>query len=105
VRGGFRSGQTGCEMGSIPHMKRTPPPKGQVFLKKEEKLAAVAAALSAASTTDAFIDKFRELYPGDWTKIVQRYELHEKQTPHGKSHPMAPPRKYLANLAKKYIQI
>jgi hypothetical protein len=75
-------------------------PKGQVFLKKGEKIAATLNCLDDGHTEDQFVEKFRELYPNDWEKIVKRYEAHEKLTSKGKSHPMAPPKKYLISAYK-----
>ncbi len=77
-------------------------PKGQIVRKKEEKLAAVAAALPADCPDENFAKKFKEMYPEDWEKIVQRYKEHERATPAGKAHPMAPPPKYLLNMVKGY---
>jgi hypothetical protein len=75
-------------------------PKGQVFLKKEEKIEATVNALNANHSEDQFVEKFQELYPKDWGKIVTRYEAHERLTPEGKTHPMAHPKQYLINAYK-----
>ena len=81
-------------------MGRQRVPKGQIFLKKDEKIADVFSKLNADSSDEEFISKFRELYPEDWKKIVARYEAHERLTPAGKSHPMPQPRQYLLNAAR-----
>ena len=83
-------------------MGRERVPKGQVFLKKEEKILTTISNLVADYSDDDFIAKFRELYPEDWGKIVKRFNAHERLTPAGKSHPMAPPPKYLLNISNKY---
>ena len=83
-------------------MSRQRVPKGQVFMKKEEKILATIAKLDANYSDDDFIAKFRELYPEDWEKILKRYNAHERLTPAGKSHPMAPPPKYLLSISHKY---
>lgn len=83
-------------------MSRKRVPKGQVFLKKEEKLLATIAHLDANYSDDEFISKFKELYPEDWGNIVKRYDAHEQLTPKGKVHPMPPPPKYLLNISHKY---
>jgi hypothetical protein len=79
-------------------------PKGQIVLKKTEKLEAVNAALPAGSTPEEFVAKFREMYPEDWSKITSRYRAHESHTPRGKSHPMPEPTQYLLNMAKNFIK-
>ncbi|MGR2913673.1 hypothetical protein [Acidithiobacillus ferrivorans] len=78
-------------------MNRKRVPKGQVFLKKEEKISATLAALDAAHTEMQFVEKFKELYPDDWEKIIKRHNAHERLTPEGKSHPMPNPTQYLIN--------
>lgn len=83
-------------------MGRKRVPNGKVFLKKEEKILNTLKNLSADYSDEVFIVKFRELYPEDWEKIVNRYNAHERLTPPGKSHPMAPPPKYLLNILRKY---
>jgi len=81
-------------------MGRQRVPTGQIFLKKEEKIRATINSLDTNHSEDQFIEKFQELYPDDWQKIVKRYEAHERLTPEGKSHPMPPPKKYLINAYK-----
>ncbi len=81
-------------------MNRKRVPKGQVFLKKEEKISATIAALGAAHTEMQFVEKFKELYPDNWGKIIKRHNAHERLTPVGKSHPMPNPTQYLINIYK-----
>ncbi|MCC5628239.1 hypothetical protein LC613_08960 [Nostoc sphaeroides CHAB 2801] len=81
-------------------MSRQRVPKGQVFLKKEEKIAAALERLPPDHSDAEFIAKFREQHESDWQKIVARYEAHERLTKPGKSHPMPPPEKYLLNAAR-----
>lgn len=85
-------------------MGRQQVPKGQVFLKKEEKIEATVSALDANHSEEQFVIKFQELYPEDWEKIVKRYEAHERLTPEGKTHPMPPPQKYLTNAYKTVLK-
>jgi hypothetical protein len=56
-------------------------PKGQIVLKKAEKLEAVNAALPTGSSPENFVSKFQEMYPEDWDKITRRYMAHERHTP------------------------
>ena len=81
-------------------MSRQRVPKGQVFLKKEEKIAAALGLLPPDHSDAEFIAKFREQHESDWQKVVDRYEAHERVTKPGKSHPMPPPEKYLLNAAR-----
>jgi hypothetical protein len=83
---------------------RTHSPKGQIVLKKTEKLEAVNAALPVGSSPEALAAKFQEMYPEDWRKITLRYRVHERQTPRGKGHPMAEPTQYLLNMVKIFIK-
>ena len=81
-------------------MSRQRVPKGQVFLKKEEKITVTLQFLPPDHSDAEFIAKFRELHESDWQKVVARYEAHERLTKPGKSHPMPPPEKYLLNAAR-----
>ena len=81
-------------------MNRKRVPKGQIFLKKEEKISATMAALDKPHSELQFVEKFKELYPGDWEKIVKRFNAHERLTPEGKGHPMPNPTQYLINAYK-----
>ena len=78
-------------------MSRQRVTNGKIFLKKEEKIKATLRALDSNHTEDQFVEKFQELYPEDWKKIIKRYNEHEKLTPAGNSHPMPPPKTYLLN--------
>lgn len=77
-------------------------PKGQVFLKKEQKLTAVAKSLPPGAPDGDFIAKFQEMFPDDWDKICKRYALHKELDTKGKGHPMPPPQKYLLCISQKY---
>ncbi len=81
-------------------MARARVPKGQVFLKKEEKILRTLQSLEVTHLDEDFLLKFKEMYPDDWQKIVTRHKAHERITPKGKSHPMPEPEKYLLNIAK-----
>jgi hypothetical protein len=81
---------------------RTHSPKGQVVLKKEQKLKAVDEALPTGSTPQTIAAKFKEMYPDDWKRIAARHKEHERKTKPGKSHPMPEPETYLLNMVKTY---
>jgi hypothetical protein len=82
-------------------MGRTQMPKGQIILKKKEKLEAVKAAMPFKYVNEDFAAKFQQMYPDDWSKIVKRFESHESNNK-GKGHPMAEPWKYLMNVVKVF---
>lgn len=82
-------------------MARARVPKGQVFVKKEEKILKTLSNLEPVHSDEDFILRFQELHFNDWQKIVARYEAHEKNTPKGKSHPMPKPEQYLLNISHK----
>ena len=77
-------------------------PKGKIFSKKDEKLLNTLSQLSKNCTDNELVDKFKELYPSDWGKVVKRYNEHERKTPSGKSHPMPIPYKYIVGIFNKY---
>lgn len=68
-----------------------------VILKKDEKVAAVAAALAPGFSQDEFAEKFIELYPKHWERIQKAYRDHERKTKPGNSHPTPAPQQYLKN--------
>jgi hypothetical protein len=81
---------------------RTHSPKGQIVLKKKEKLEAVKAVMPAGCPPENFAVKFQEMYPKDWDKIVRRFQMHEAHS-EGKGHPMAQPWQYLMNMVKVFL--
>jgi len=86
------------------HMARQRVPKGQIVLKKDDKLKAVEAALPKGASAEDMAAKFKELYPNDWDNIGKRYRAHERLTKPGKSHPMPQPDTYLLNMVKTYMR-
>jgi hypothetical protein len=81
---------------------RTHSPKGQVVLKKAEKLKAVNEALPYGASFETIAAKCKEMYPDDWDRIVARYKKHERMTKPGKTHPMPEPETYLLNMVKTF---
>lgn len=61
-------------------MTRARVPKGQIFLKKEEKVLATLEKPATTHSESEFVVKFKELHPDDYRKIVARYEAHERVT-------------------------
>ncbi len=68
-----------------------------VITKKDEKIAATAAALGENFSPDEFVEKFKELHPKDWEKIERNFRQHERDTKPGKGHPMPEPSQYIKN--------
>lgn len=68
-----------------------------VILKKDEKVASVAAELPDGFSQEDFATKFKEMYPKDWERIQKAYRDHERKTKPGKTHPMPAPEQYLKN--------
>ncbi len=86
-------------------MGRQRVPKGKIFLKKDEKIIAVLLTLKPDVSGDDFVQKFKEMYPEDWMKVVKRYQAHERLTPKGKSHPMPKPHQYMLNASQKIREL
>jgi len=78
-------------------------PKGQIVLKKQEKLEAVMAAMPAGGPPEYIANKFQEMYPKDWDKIIRRFQLHVDHS-RGKGHPMPEPRQYLMNMVGVFLK-
>lgn len=85
-------------------MSRERVSKGQIIMKKEEKLPKVAAIMPVGFTDDDYIEEFKRVYSKYWDNIVKRYNQHERLAKPGKGHPMAEPRKYLLNVSRKYLE-
>lgn len=82
-------------------MGRQRVPKGAVIPKKEDKVLTVLSSLddelNRSIDFETFLSAFQRDYPKDWKRVCDRYEAHERLTKPGKSHPMAPPAKYMEN--------
>lgn len=85
-------------------MSRQRVPKGQIFLKKDEKVLDVVSQLSPGYSEQEFVAKFQQVYPTEWGKVVVRWQAHERLTPPGKSHPMARPEQYMINTLKAVMR-
>ena len=44
------------------------------------------------------MERFKEEWPDDWKKIVEKFELEEANTPAGKKHPMPEPEVYMKEM-------
>lgn len=84
-------------------MSRKRVSKGQIIMKKEEKLPKIASVMDVGFTDNEYVEKFKVLYSKYWNNIVKRYNEHERLNKPGKSHPMPEPKKYLLNVSKRYL--
>ena len=82
-------------------MSRKKVSKGQIILKKSEKIAKVLDILPEGHTNDAFVDTFIREFPDDWKRVEKRYQEHV-ELGKGKPFPMAQPRKYMVESLKAY---
>ena len=71
-----------------------------LIVKKEEKIKALLEILGDKCTEDSFIEKYKEMYPNDWEKIMAKYRKEERETKPGKTHPMPHPDTYMKNMYK-----
>ena len=71
---------------------------GNLISRKREKAFALFRAMGADDGAERFAELFREAYPGDWAKIVERYEEEELATRPGKKHSMPEPEVYLREM-------
>lgn len=76
--------------------------KGSVIIHKEEKFKKVFEELGEDNTKELFIEKFKEMFPKDWERVVKRYNEHKKLSKPGKPFPMPEPNKYMENAYKTY---
>ena len=74
--------------------------KGQIILKKDEKVIAVLQGLEPGVSDEVFFKAFSEMYPKDMDRVQKRYDEHERLTKPGKGHPMARPYQHVLNAAK-----
>jgi hypothetical protein len=73
-----------------------------LFLKKEEKIRAIFDVMTDKNSLEEFKTKFKEMFPTDWQRIIDRYNEHEKRDTKHKGHPMPNPEKYLQNMFNTY---
>ena len=77
--------------------------KGQIIMKKEEKMINVAKVMEINFTTNDFLETFKYMYPNDWENVKKRYAEHLKVNKGDKHFPMQEPMKYLLMVSTKYI--
>ena len=74
----------------------------KVMLNRKEKAQEILKQLGSNCTFEEFYEKFKELYPKDWTQIKAKYNKEEENTKEGQTHPMPHPTQYVKNLYNTY---
>jgi Na+-transporting NADH:ubiquinone oxidoreductase subunit NqrC len=77
--------------------------KGQIIMKKDEKMLNVAKVMDINFTNNDFMEMFKYMYPNDWDNVKKRYVEHLKVNKGDKHFPMPEPMKYLSMVSTKYI--
>lgn len=70
--------------------------------RKKDKVAAVFKNVGFDADEETFITAFKKLYPNDWLKINERWQLEEDNTPSGKRHPMQHPDVYMKEMYRNH---
>ena len=71
-----------------------------VIVKKEEKVNKIFDIMANVHDEQEFKDKFKQMYPDDWKRIISTYNKEERRDVKGKGHPMPQPEIYLRNMYK-----
>ena len=75
---------------------------GCFISRKKEKVAIVFKKVGFDADEGTFIAAFKRLYPNDWLKINERWQLEEDNTPPGKKHPMQHPDVYMKEMYRNH---
>lgn len=70
--------------------------------RKKDKISAVFEAVGTDADEESFIVAFKKLYPHDWLKINERWQLEEDSTPPGKKHSMQHPDEYMKEMYRNH---
>lgn len=70
--------------------------------RKKDKIAAVFAKAGSDVDEESFIFAFKQMYPGDWEKIKEKWQTEEDSTPPGKKHPMQHPDVYMKEMYRNH---
>ena len=71
--------------------------------RKKEKVKNVVTRLGSKVSEESFIKTYKEMYPDDWKRIVNKFEEEEATTPPGKRHPMPPPDIYMKEMYRNQV--
>ena len=70
--------------------------------RKKDKISAVFEAVGTDADEETFIGAFKKLYPHDWLRINERWQLEEDSTPPGKKHSMQHPDVYMKEMYRNH---
>ena len=70
--------------------------------RKKDKISAVFEAVGTDADEETFIAAFKRLYPNDWLRINERWQLEEDSTPPGKKHSMQHPDVYMKEMYRNH---
>ena len=75
---------------------------GCFISRKKEKVAIVFKKFGFDADEETFIGAFKKLYPHDWLRINERWQLEEDSTPPGKKHSMQHPDVYMKEMYRNH---
>ena len=75
---------------------------GCFISRKKDKVAVVFKRVGSDADEETFIAAFKKLYPNDWLKINERWQLEEDSTPPGKKHSMQHPDVYMKEMYRNH---
>lgn len=70
--------------------------------RKKDKISTVFEAVGTDADEESFIAAFKKLYPYDWLKINERWQLEEDSTSPGKKHSMQHPDVYMKEMYRNH---
>lgn len=74
-----------------------------VILKVDEKVGHVISLLPEGYSENEFLDKFKEIYPEDYSKCMKKFLTEERKTKPGKTHPMQHPDHHIKSALRSYL--
>ena len=75
---------------------------GCFISRKKDKVAVVFKRFGSDADEETFVAAFKRLYPNDWLKINERWQLEEESTPPGKKHSMQHPDVYMKEMYRNH---
>ena len=75
---------------------------GCFISRKKDKVAVVFKKVGFDADEETFIATFKRLYPNDWLRINERWQLEEDSTPPGKKHSMQRPDVYMKEMYRNH---
>ena len=70
--------------------------------RKKDKISAAFETVGIDADEESFIATFKRLYPNDWLRINERWQLEEDSTPPGKKHSMQHPDVYMKEMYRNH---